>query len=222
MRATLSILGLYQYSPDVFDMFKLPVGVSLDSVRDNILMELAELELVYPSASFMKTAIGIWSTKQLPVWEKLYATTTLEYNPIHNYDRTEEWTEEETGNRSESRTQSQESNGESSATVQNSGEDVVKNDVSAFNEAPYTPKELQTTTVRTENSGRGKEKQTTDITDDTDENSSRNHKRTGREFGNIGVTTTQQMIESERNVVKFNIVNYIVEDFKQRFCLLIY
>ena len=46
MRAILSILGLYQYSPDIFDLFKLPDGVSLDSVRDNILMELAELELL--------------------------------------------------------------------------------------------------------------------------------------------------------------------------------
>lgn len=222
MRATLSILGLYQYSPDVFDLLKLPDGVSLDSVRDNILMELAELELLYPSGTFMKTAIGIWSTKQLPVWEKLYATTNLEYNPIHNYDRTEEWTEEETGNRNENRTQSQKSNGESSGTVQNSGEDTVKSDVSAFNETSYTPKELQTTTLGTENTSSGTAKQTTDITDDTDENSRRNNTRTGRAFGNIGVTTTQQMIEAERDVVKFNIVDYIVEDFKRRFCLLIY
>jgi hypothetical protein len=222
VRAILSILGLYQYNPDIFNLFKLPDGVSLDTVRDNILMELAELELLYPSGTFMKTAIGIWSTKQLPVWEKLYATTNLEYNPIHNYDRTEEWTEKETGNRNESRTQSQESSGESSGTVQNSGEDTVKSDVSAFNETSYTPKELQTTTLGTENTSRGTAKQTTDITDDTDENSIRNNSRTGRAFGNIGVTTTQQMIEAERNVVKFNIVDYIVEDFKKRFCLLIY
>ena len=222
MRATLSILGLYQYSPDVFDLLKLPDGVSLDSVRDNILMELAELELLYPSGEFMKTAIGIWSSKQLPVWEKLYATTKLEYNPIHNYDRTEEWTEKETGNRNGSRTQSQESSGESSGTVKNSGVDTVRSDVSAFNETSYTPKEMQTTTLGTENTSSGTAKQKTDITDDTDENSSRNNTRTGRTFGNIGVTTTQQMIEAERDVVKFNIVDYIVEDFKQRFCLLIY
>ena len=222
MRATLSILGLYQYSPDVFDLFKLPDGVSLDSVRDNILMELAELELLYPSGEFMKTAIGIWSSKQLPVWEKLYATTILEYNPIHNYDRTEEWTEEETGNRNESRTQNQESNGESSGTVQNSGKDTVKSDVSAFNETAFTPKEMQTTTLGTENTSSGTAKQTTEITDGTDENSSRKNTRTGHAFGNIGVTTTQQMIEAERSVVKFNIVDYIVEDFKRRFCLLIY
>lgn len=47
-------------------------------------------------------------------------------------------------------------------------------------------------------------------------------KRTGRAYGNIGVTTTQQMIEQERETDKFNIYDVIIESFKNRFCLLIY
>lgn len=47
-------------------------------------------------------------------------------------------------------------------------------------------------------------------------------KRTARMWGNIGVTTTQQMIEEERRVSEFNISDYIIESFKRRFCLLIY
>ncbi len=46
--------------------------------------------------------------------------------------------------------------------------------------------------------------------------------REGYARGNIGVTTTQQMIEEERRVVQFNIIDRIINDFKQRFCLLIY
>lgn len=42
------------------------------------------------------------------------------------------------------------------------------------------------------------------------------------EQGNIGVTTTQQMIEAERELVKFNIYDFIIDSFKARFCLLIY
>ncbi len=49
-----------------------------------------------------------------------------------------------------------------------------------------------------------------------------NSNRTGYIHGNIGVTTTQQMIEEERRVVKFNITDYIIDSFKRRFCLLIY
>ena len=47
-------------------------------------------------------------------------------------------------------------------------------------------------------------------------------KRKARIWGNVGVTTTQQMIEEERRVSQFNIYDYIIESFKRRFCLLIY
>ena len=47
-------------------------------------------------------------------------------------------------------------------------------------------------------------------------------KRKARIWGNVGVTTTQQMIEEERRVSQFNISDYIIESFKRRFCLLIY
>lgn len=41
-------------------------------------------------------------------------------------------------------------------------------------------------------------------------------------YGNIGVTTTQQMIEAQREVVKFDIYEYIAVEFKREFCLLVY
>ena len=47
-------------------------------------------------------------------------------------------------------------------------------------------------------------------------------KRTARMWGNIGVTTTQQMIEEERRISQFNISDYIIDRFKRRFCLMIY
>ena len=40
--------------------------------------------------------------------------------------------------------------------------------------------------------------------------------------GNIGVTTTQEMIEQERQIDRFNLYDIIIEDFKMRFCILIY
>ena len=41
--------------------------------------------------------------------------------------------------------------------------------------------------------------------------------------GNIGVTTSQQMAEAEILVsAKLNVYNYIIESFKNRFCLLVY
>lgn len=42
------------------------------------------------------------------------------------------------------------------------------------------------------------------------------------ETGNIGVTMTQQMITAEREIAVFNIIDFIINDFKERFCLRIY
>ena len=45
---------------------------------------------------------------------------------------------------------------------------------------------------------------------------------TRKESGNIGVTTTQQMLKEERESAIFNIYDHIIEAFKKRFCLMIY
>ena len=43
-----------------------------------------------------------------------------------------------------------------------------------------------------------------------------------RVHGNIGVTTTQQMIEQERKSVQFCMQEYIINDFITRFCVGVY
>ena len=42
------------------------------------------------------------------------------------------------------------------------------------------------------------------------------------EQGNIGVTSSQNLIEQERELVKFSIYDFIIQDFKERFCVLVY
>lgn len=43
-----------------------------------------------------------------------------------------------------------------------------------------------------------------------------------RRTGNIGVTSSQQLIAEERKLAEFVMMDYIINEFKQRFCLLIY
>ncbi len=43
-----------------------------------------------------------------------------------------------------------------------------------------------------------------------------------RRTGNIGVTSSQELLERERSVAQFNIYKYIVDSFKKRFCILVY
>lgn len=174
MTGTLSLLGMYQYNEHLFDRLRLPESVNRETFVDNLLAECAEFEVLYTDPFFLANMIAVWSAKELPTWEKLYNTTTFNYDPISNYDRTEEWEDD----------------------VNSSGNSTGK--VAGFNSQELVNSNGAETFV---------------------ENKS---KRKGRAYGNIGVTTTQQMIDEERRVVKFNISDYIIESFKRRFCLLIY
>ena len=91
----LSILGLYEYDPTVFEGFESPSytdsnnvthTLNRDDVINNILLQCAELEVIYPSLSMMKFAIGVWSASNQDAWEKLYASQIVKYNPIWNVD----------------------------------------------------------------------------------------------------------------------------------------
>ena len=78
-----SIQGMYEYDPTVFEGFDAPSytdsnntvhTLNRDHVINNILLQCAELEVVYPSIQMMKFAIGVWSASNQEAWDKLYAT----------------------------------------------------------------------------------------------------------------------------------------------------
>lgn len=177
-QAWLSIRGLYNYDPTIFDDMKIPAELDPIVVRDNIINECAELEVIYPDNVFMKEAIKAWSEMEFPVWQHLYETTQYEYNPIWNKD----------GVFNETVTRDLAADGE---TV---------HDTMGFNSDKWA------NSTRDQSSGSDTGTVTTERT----------------ETGNIGVTTTQQMIKEEREIAEFNIIRRIIDDFKMRFCLLIY
>lgn len=55
------------------------------------------------------------------------------------------------------------------------------------------------------------------------DNRSRANTRNGRAYGNIGVTTSQQMLESEIDLrLKYNALQIISDSFRDNFCIQIY
>ena len=84
--AWISILGMYEYDPSVFDDFSVPEGVNKEQTINNILLNCAELEIVYSQIDTMKIAIKAWCTSEQRTWQKLYASMMEEYNPIWNVD----------------------------------------------------------------------------------------------------------------------------------------
>ena len=90
-----SIMGMYEYDNTLFDNMLVPsytdpnnVTHTVDKAKliNNILLQCAELELVYPQTAMMKLAIETWSNAEINSWKKLYQTELIKYNPIWNVD----------------------------------------------------------------------------------------------------------------------------------------
>ena len=230
MSATVSLLGLKRLNEGILRELVVPDGVDIELVKDNLLAETAELEVIYPDANFMQAMIGRWSAKELPVWDRLYKTTLLKYNPIENYDRKEKWTEDEnttknldseaTGN---STTQTDSSSKTHDETETNNGTSKY---VSAYNETEFTPTERTTSNAQTiEDSNNTTESDINVKSKDgvvSDERGKRLLDREGKMSGNTGFYTKQKMIEQERQIAEYNIIDVIINSFKNRFCLQVY
>lgn len=214
MPATISIRGLYLWDDTLFDGLSLPDGLDKTTLVNNLVMELDGIEVLYPEPAFMKSAITAWSAKQLPVWSKLYETLFYEYDPIWNKDA--HYTDTETRDLEAGRQMTDNDTGTGSSQASGSGTDTSS--TAAFNSPSYTPREQDTTQSSSSASYSNSLNKT--VHENSTDTGTITHVR--REYGNIGITTTQQMIEEQRQSVKFSIMDYIIADFKSRFCLLVY
>ena len=220
--AMLSILALYNWDNTIFNDMNVPEGMEKNNVIDNILFECAELSLLYTDPAFMKRAIKQWSDKEQNVWAKLFATENFNYNPIWNVDGTV--TEKETVERDRTNDIDR-----STATAE-AAHDATSDDtdqtttdsVTGYNSTSWqdhTKSVIDSDRDITTNSTRN-----ISGTDNVDESESEDVERNleTRRTGNIGVTTTQQMIREERDVALFNTIEFITTSFKKRFCIMVY
>lgn len=212
--ATMSIPGLYEYDPTIFDGLTLPTAADITNEADKVsnpfvpdkqtfinwlCLQLAEVSLVYASAPVIKTMIGIWSDVRLPVWKAVYNTLLYKYNPIWNKDGKKTETHDLTIIDDYVVTDMKTENGGN-----------VANEVTGYDTNTYSPNTRQV--IDTDSTQNGKTKNT-----HTDKGT-----LVTQEGGNIGVTMTQEMIRQQRDVVEFNLYDYILNDFKQQFCVMVW
>lgn len=204
--AKLTILGMNTYfqnaGSDLFEFLELPSGLTKKTLTDNILLQASDFELLYSDPMFFKTAIGIWSDREQATFQRWVDALAIEYAPLENYDRHEDWTDTLDSDGTSNTT------GTNNMTVNGS----VTTDVSAYDSSGYQPKEKVTTAETTD-------QDTTERNTSTLDNTGRH---TGRIHGNIGVTTSQQMLESELDLGYWNIYSRITDMFLQEFCIMVY
>lgn len=198
-RATLTVLGLYQWDPTLFDDFSVPEQLNKDVLIDSIILECADLEVTLPNYDIFKRMLSSWSASRSNAWAHMYNALTEEYNALHNYDRTETHDDKWSNRRN------------SSMEQRSGGQDVLTNRTAAFNGDSLATAGSDTTAYGG----------TANTTDNGTESGSRDY--TIRAYGNIGVTTSQQMLESEISLrSKYDMYDIITSEFKRKFCILIY
>lgn len=200
-KMTMNLLSLYNYDESLFDNLVLPEGIDKDTLVENLLLDTVSQEVLYADPDIMKQAIGMWSKKELPVWQRLKDTLDIRgtYNPIYNYDRNEEITNDHTSNTTESENHNT-----------NKGTDTTKVSQGSFNSNDLTQVNQQDNILGSGNDENGRDTFTGD------------HTFNAHLYGNIGVTTTQEMIKEELSIDEINILDYIIDSFKNRFILSVY
>ena len=213
--ARLTLWGIYQYDKTLFDNIVLPEGIDKDNLISDIMRNSGDLYPYHQVPEYLKTNINYWFARRLFDFERMYEALRVEYSPIENYDRKENTTRnyENSGTDKESTTLG------STTTSTNIGSNDNENKVSAYNESDYTnrEKDIQSYNSTLTNTGSG-----TDVTQ-TEYGLKRKEVEEIRVHGNIGVTTSQQMIESEMSLrAKYDIYKIISREFEREFLVQVY
>lgn len=129
-------------------------------------------------------------------YTELIRSMTTDYNPIENYDRMEEHAE-------------------------NFTKDVDAHLINGIKKSNTINKVTPNTSNDLVNES-GTEYTQDSFTDSSGQNESGTTNTSGRVHGNIGVTTTQQMLQSTREVAMFNLTKVIATDIVNMLCVGVY
>ena len=240
-------------NPSILSAFYLPEGAARDDFLTYFCLEYGEFTPVYTEPAILADHIKAVGKVLQYTLDKLYNTLSLEYDPIENYDRHEEWSDDGTDRRDYTGGQHRQTSGNgrtdyvgkethstnhtvtetpSGSETETTGPSSVEHKIAADNTGDYFPatkdlynQDSNATVTRTFNqrvtttgdNGTTDELTYTDRADiassggtedisyvgRADIGADHGH-HIGRVHGNIGVTTSQQMIESERDLARYS------------------
>lgn len=215
----LTLMGIYNYDPDAFHLLSLPDGMDKDLFVNSLLMRYGENPVIFPSVPFFKSAVGVWTAKWFDSLERMLEAVTEDYNPLHNYDRHETYTDTETG--SATGTIKDQGTEESRYVTDTDTTGTEENTISAENVSTYQPDSKRQDSGTLDSTVSGTVSKGNTRTNSDSNQRSLNH--TAHLYGNIGVTTSQQMLLEEIKLRKdLSIYDVAAELFYREFCLYVY
>lgn len=204
--AKLTLIGCNTFfqniGDDLFKNLTLPTGLVKKTLTDNILLQGGEFEVLYSDPWALQNYISVWADREQATFQRWVDALAIEYAPLENYDRHEDWTD----------TLDSDGTSRTTGTNDTSTSGTVTTDVSAYDSSSYQPKDKVTSSETIDN----------DTTENNTSTLDNEGVHTGRIHGNIGVTTSQQMLESELDLGYWNIYSRITDMFLKEFCIMIY
>lgn len=231
---------------DLFEYLNLPDGMEKSILVSTIMSKGWEFEVLYGDPNFIKSMIGIWSDRWYATFERWIRALSIDYNPLENYDRREEWTDAGNKNRSTSGsvTSANSINNKESQTDHTSSNSMTSSDRKTGDENEHTVSAYDSTTYQADNkdkktgtdhnsalnstlddSRRSIQGNTSAVNSSQNKNSEGENTSSihaGRTHGNIGVTTSQQLLQAELDVSRFNLYDEAADLFLQEFCVYTY
>lgn len=210
-------MGLYNYDKSVLNGLSFE-EVDNDTLKNILLMECGEFELLYPNLEFMKSAMSVFSNKWKWTVKKWTDALKIQYAPLENYDRFESYGGRETVVNSGNSTNKHEE--ENNFSRSGSDSNNTENTSSAYNSNTYQPdnKSDNVTTYGL------RENNKNNVTDTVTPNLTevRTPELENHIHGNIGITTSQQMLRAELDLALWNLYENIVNLFKAEYCIMTY
>lgn len=230
----ITIAGAEKYLNDqnssLFASAVFPTGVSKDLIIDAVIMRGGEFEVLYSDLDFMQAATARWAARWNRTFTKWYEALQIEYDPLYNYDRTEEWTENESGSSAGSRDLSDSYNKKENSAQSGSSTDTGSGDstdqISAYNSSVFENDRKNVSSSSGSTSTTAASAGQEDSTRSEGEKTANSHVsanvRKGRAYGNIGVTTSQQMLQAELDLQEWNLYEHIADIYLNEFAIPIY
>lgn len=212
-------------SEGLFDLLTLPESINTQDCIDTIMMRCGEFEVLYPNFGFFRDAIGLWGRKYYDTFDKWSTVLDSEYNPLENYDRQETYS----GTAGNSKTIEDNYTDSTHGLYTSNVTDVTSSGDTAESRVPFTNTGGESAYIperKTETSGSSDSKTNTDMSTThgatTRERVDSGDDHTSRIHGNIGVTTSQQMLQSELDLRRFILLDQIADLFVKEFCVCVY
>lgn len=219
--AYVSVIGLLNWDENIIDNTFLDVFIALfktetiainmlERLEDLLVYECGELEVTLPNPTFFKKIVKSWAGNQTGVWKAYYSAQQAVEVDVSNIllGSTQEVL---TGKDGLSSTRTLDRGGNN--TIQHNGNATTDNSVYGFNESVAKPKDK---TIAVDDFTDTNNMSLTDnesVTNDM----SRNQTKTFTDYGKFFDSASRLY-----TVAEMNIINKIVYDFRDRFCLSVY